>query len=55
MVNNVITGFQYNETQIGTANDLKSWLKDYFGAVAEKLKAKHGPGEVVKNFKVHFF
>lgn len=32
-VNNVIDGFQYTETQIGTANDFKSWIKEYMNAI----------------------
>jgi len=51
MVNNVIDGFQYTETQIGTANDLKSWLKDYFGAVLAKLKEKSKPKEELQAFR----
>jgi hypothetical protein len=38
MVNNVMEGFQYTETQVGTASDFKAWLKEYMNAVVEKLK-----------------
>jgi hypothetical protein len=38
MVNNVADGFQYTETQIGTASDFKAWIKDYMNAVVLKLR-----------------
>lgn len=39
-VNNVIDGFQYTETQIGTASDFKSWIKEYMNLVVAKLREK---------------
>ena len=50
-VNNVIDGFQYTETQIGTANDFKSWIKDYMNAVVVKLREKGKPKEQIQAFK----
>jgi hypothetical protein len=49
-VNNVIDGFSYTETTMGSATDLKSWLKDYFPAVREKLREKGRPKEYIQNF-----
>lgn len=50
-VNNVIDGFQYTETQIGTSNDFKSWIKDYMNAVVLKLREKGKPKEEIQAFK----
>lgn len=50
-VNNVIDGFQYTETQIGTANDFKSWIKEYMNAVVTKLREKGKPKEEIQAFK----
>jgi len=50
-VNNVIDGFQYTETQIGTANDFKSWIKEYMNAVVLKLREKGKPKEEIQKFK----
>jgi len=50
-VNNVIEGFQYTETQIGTATDFKSWIKDYMNAVVLKLREKGKPKEEIQAFK----
>jgi len=50
-VNNVIDGFQYTETQIGTATDFKSWIKDYMNAVVLKLREKGKPKEEIQAFK----
>lgn len=50
-VNNVIDGFQYTETQIGTANDFKAWIKDYMNAVVLKLREKSTPKEEIQAFK----
>jgi hypothetical protein len=50
-VNNVIDGFQYTETQIGTANDLKAWIKDYMNAVVTKLRETGTPKEEIQAFK----
>jgi hypothetical protein len=51
MVNNVINGFQYTETQIGTASDFKSWIKEYMNAVVLKLREKGKPKEEIQAFK----
>ncbi len=51
-VNNIIDGFQYTETQIGTANDFKSWIKEYMNAVVVKLREKGKPKEDIQAFKV---
>eukprot|EP01041_Mallomonas_annulata_P008680 gene8680-17919_t len=50
MVNNVVTGFQYTETTCGTAVDLKTFLKSYFGAIREHMKSKGKPQEDIKAF-----
>ena len=50
-VNNVVDGFQYTETQIGTANDFKSWIKEYFNAVVLKHREKGTPKETIQAFK----
>lgn len=50
MVNNVIDSFSYTETSIGSPNDLKSWLKEYFPAVREKLREKGKPKEYIQTF-----
>ena len=50
-VNNVIDGFNYTETQIGTANDFKSWIKEYMNAVVLKLREKGKPKEEIQAFK----
>jgi hypothetical protein len=50
-VNNVIDRFQYTETQIGTANDFKAWIKDYMNAVVLKLREKGKPKEEIQAFK----
>jgi hypothetical protein len=50
-VNNVIDGFQYTETQVGTANDFKAWIKDYMNAVVVKLREKGKPKEDIQAFK----
>ena len=49
-VNNVIDGFQYTETQVGSATDFKSWLKEYMGAVRNALRAKGKPKEEIQAF-----
>jgi Translationally controlled tumour protein len=51
MVNNVVDGFQYTETQIGTASDFKAWIKDYMNAVVLKLRDKKKPKEDIQAFK----
>lgn len=50
-VNNVIDGFQYTETQIGTPSDFKAWIKDYMNAVVLKLREKGTPKEEIQAFK----
>lgn len=50
-VNNVIDGFQYTETQIGTANDFKAWIKEYMNLVVTKLREKNTPKEQIQAFK----
>lgn len=50
-VNNVIDSFQYTETQVGTANDFKAWIKEYMNAVVTKLREKGKPKEDIKAFK----
>lgn len=51
MVNNVVDGFQYTETQIGTASDFKAWIKEYMNAVVLKLRDKKKPKEDIQAFK----
>lgn len=51
MVNNVINGFQYTETQIGSASDFKAWIKEYMQAVVVKLREKGKPKEEIQAFK----
>ena len=51
MVNNVVDGFQYTETQIGTASDFKAWIKDYMNAVVLKLRDKKKAKEDIQAFK----
>jgi hypothetical protein len=50
-VNNVIDGFQYTETNIGSANDFKSWIKEYMNAVVLKLREKGKSKEEIQAFK----
>lgn len=50
-VNNVIDAFQYTETQIGTATDFKSWIKEYMNAVVLKHREKGTPKEQIQAFK----
>ena len=50
-VNNVIDGFQYTETQMGTAVDFKGWMKDYMQLVVEKMKEKSKGKEAIQGFK----
>lgn len=51
MVNNVMEGFQYTETQIGGPADFKSWIKEYMNAVVLKLREKGKPKEEIQAFK----
>mmetsp|Transcript_24403 Transcript_24403/g.22174 ORF Transcript_24403/g.22174 Transcript_24403/m.22174 type:complete len:183 (+) Transcript_24403:33-581(+) len=50
-VNNVIDGFQYTETQIGSLSDFKSWIKEYLNNVVIKLREKGKPKEFIQAFK----
>jgi hypothetical protein len=50
-VNNVVDGFQYTETQIGGANDFKSWIKEYMNAVVTKHREKGTQKEKIQAFK----
>jgi hypothetical protein len=50
-VNNVIDAFQYTETQIGGANDFKTWIKEYMNAVVVKLREMGTPKEKIQAFK----
>jgi hypothetical protein len=50
-VNNVIDGFQYTETQVGTATDFKSWIKDYMNGLVLKHREKGTPKETIQAFK----
>ncbi len=52
-VNNVVDGFQYTETQIGTANDFKAWIKEYMNAVVLAHRAKGTPKETIQAFKAN--
>lgn len=50
-VNNVVDGFQYTETNIGTPTDFKAWIKEYMNAVVLKLRAAGKPKEEIQAFK----
>ena len=50
LVNNIISGFNYTETQIGSATDFKAWIKDYMVAVRGKLKEKGKSKEEIQAF-----
>jgi len=50
MVNNIIHGFNYTETQIGSASDFKAWIKEYMNAVRAALKAKGKEKEEIQAF-----
>jgi hypothetical protein len=49
-VNNIIDNFQYTETQIGTPNDFKNWIKEYMNAVRTKLREAGKPKEFIQAF-----
>ena len=51
MVNNVIDGFQYTETQIDTASDFKAWIKDHMNSVVLKLREEKKAKEDIQAFK----
>lgn len=50
MVNNIIDGFQYTETQVGSASDFKGWIKDYMGNVRNAMKEKGKGKEKIQEF-----
>jgi hypothetical protein len=50
MVNNVIDGFQYTETQIGAPADFKAWIKEYMGAVRTAMKDKGKGKDKIQEF-----
>lgn len=50
MVNNVIDGFQYTETQVGTAMDFKTWLKEYMQKIRALKKEKGIPKPEIQAF-----
>ena len=50
MVNNVIDGFQYTETQVGSATDFKAWIKDYMNSLKTAMKAKGKGKEKIQEF-----
>jgi hypothetical protein len=50
MVNNVVSGFDYNQTTMDGAG-FKAWMKDYMGAILEVMKKKDVPVEERKAFK----
>eukprot|EP01006_Ploeotia_vitrea_P058837 TRINITY_DN70370_c0_g1_i1.p1 TRINITY_DN70370_c0_g1~~TRINITY_DN70370_c0_g1_i1.p1 ORF type:complete len:179 (-),score=11.65 TRINITY_DN70370_c0_g1_i1:89-625(-) len=49
-VNNVIAGFQYTETQLGSAAEFKGWIKDYMNAIRAKMREKGKPKEEIQAF-----
>jgi len=50
MVNNVCEKFGYTQTDL-TAPQFKSYLKEYMGALLEKMKTKNAPVEEKKAFR----
>lgn len=50
MVNNVVKGFSYTETQMSSATELKAWLKEYMMAVRTKLREANTPKEEIQAF-----
>lgn len=50
MVNNVIDGFQYTETQIGTIGDFKAWIKEYMNTLRAAMKEKGLGKEKIQEF-----
>lgn len=49
-VNNVIEGFQYTETQVGSASDFKSWIKEYMNAIRTYMRSKGKDKEEIQAF-----
>lgn len=50
-VNNVVDGFQYNETTISSAVELKGLIKKYMNDVVVKLRELNTPKEEIQAFK----
>lgn len=50
MVNNVVDKFSYTQTEL-SATQFKSWLKEYMGALLEKMKAANVPVDDRKAFR----
>jgi hypothetical protein len=50
MVNNVMDGFQYTETQVGNAMDFKTWLKEYMQTIRGIKKDKGIPKPEIQAF-----
>mmetsp|Transcript_19138 Transcript_19138/g.19268 ORF Transcript_19138/g.19268 Transcript_19138/m.19268 type:complete len:178 (+) Transcript_19138:90-623(+) len=49
-VNNVIDAFQYTETSMSTATDLKSFLKEYMNKIRQHMRDKGKPKEEIQAF-----
>jgi hypothetical protein len=54
-VNNLVKAFELQETGFGSVTEFKAWLKDFAGAVLEKLKEQKEAGkieqEVIKEWR----
>jgi hypothetical protein len=50
MVNNVVDGFNYTETQVGNAIDFKNWLKEYMQKIRALKKEKGVPKAEIQAF-----
>jgi hypothetical protein len=50
MVNNVIDSFQYTETQVGTAADFKSWIKEYMNRIRQLMRDAGKEKEEIQAF-----
>jgi len=46
MVNNLVKAFELQETGFGSASEFKTWLKEFAGAVLEKLKEQKEAGKI---------
>jgi len=55
MVNNLVKAFELQETGFGAVSEFKAWLKEFAGAVLEKLKEQKEAGkidqEVIKEWR----
>jgi len=51
MVNSVVKGFDLQMTDLGGSANFKAWMKDYMGAILEKMKAKDVPVDDRKAFR----